>query len=275
VTLLLFILVKNDDQEKHSFVASVGLETFILWNGKIKARWKKAKALRQVGNGYSALSAQGYKLQLRYLGGNEILQEKNVTFSGDATSSCEFAGIDMEMSYQVDIVCIFEQEKVFHCGKSILFSSSPLLVVHKSETRTSVYAETVNPDQWSNLEAFCDASNGHLVSLTDMKIEKEIAKRSTLSNFWTGGNICQDSPAPKNSLWVSGLTNIQFTNFATDSELDGNHCCIKVDLNDAKNGSQNGTLSKWKGESCESILKGVCEFHIQGKTLCFVLKTKA
>lgn len=128
--------------------------------------------------------------------------------------------------------------------------------------RVSVFAETFNPDTWNSLEDYCQSSQGHLVSLTDNELEKELAKRSKLNSFWSGGNICPDSPAPSNSLWVSGKTQLQFNNFAPDSELDGNHCCIKVALNQFINASAINSTSSWKGEGCQSIMKGVCEFHI-------------
>ena len=40
----------------------------------------------------------------------------------------------------------------------------------------------------------CIASGGHLVSLDSNLIEDELTQKSTLSDFWCGGNMCTDSP---------------------------------------------------------------------------------
>ena len=53
--------------------------------------------------------------------------------------------------------------------------------------------------------------------------------------------------------------NIQtFTNFAQDSELSRSRCCIKVEVAD-------GGDSRWKGEECETMLRGICEFNVDGE----------
>ena len=49
------------------------------------------------------------------------------------------------------------------------------------------------------------------------------------------------------------------TNFASDSGLDGGHCCVKVESGSGSN------HSKWKGEKCATILHGICEFRVSGE----------
>ena len=41
----------------------------------------------------------------------------------------------------------------------------------------------------------------------------------------------------------------------SDSGLDGSHCCIKVEIT--------GNVSAWKGESCSTMLQGICEYHVE------------
>ena len=48
------------------------------------------------------------------------------------------------------------------------------------------------------------------------------------------------------------------TNFAPDSGLDGSHCCIKIEMSTDHNNN-----SWWRGESCETMLQGICEFEVE------------
>ena len=51
------------------------------------------------------------------------------------------------------------------------------------------------PDTWHDLEAKCKSSGGgHLVSLDHYEVEEALAHKTNLSHFWTGGNMCSDSP---------------------------------------------------------------------------------
>ncbi len=71
--------------------------------------------------------------------------------------------------------------------------------------------------------------------------------------------MCPDSPAPEDSLWSSGENHINYTNFAAESLLDSRRCCIKVESERDLNSSS----SSWKGEDCQSVLKGVCQFRVE------------
>jgi len=66
--------------------------------------------------------------------------------------------------------------------------------------------------------------------------------------------MCPDSPAPTYSMWTDGSTN-SHTNFAADSGLEVDHCCIKAGR------------AGWRGGSCSSLLHGVCEFGVTGELL--------
>ncbi len=62
----------------HSFVAFVGLDCHVVWSGRISARWTRAKALAVSPGGgggkeeESEVFADGYKITLRRLGGEQI-----------------------------------------------------------------------------------------------------------------------------------------------------------------------------------------------------------
>ncbi len=147
-------------------------------------------------------------------------------------------------------------------------SDDPVHISESSE-ETSLYVETMHPGSWSQLERSCQASGGFLISLASEKVEREIVGKTELPSFWCGGNMCPDSPAPPDSLWSSGEHHINYTNFASDSLLDSRRCCIKVDLmqesstwaNDSSSSSSSSS-SVWKGEDCESVLKGICQFRV-------------
>ena len=50
-------------------------------------------------------------------------------------------------------------------------------------------------------------------------------------------------------MWTDGSGN-EHTNFATDSGLEGGHCCIKAGF------------SGWRGGLCSTLLHGVCESDV-------------
>jgi hypothetical protein len=76
----------------------------------------------------------------------------------------------------------------------ISFPDSPTLVDELGNSSSIVYVETSVPNSWHNLERMCDNSGGHLVSLDSNRIENQLTQKSTLSDFWCGGNMCNDSP---------------------------------------------------------------------------------
>ena len=64
------------------------------------------------------------------------------------------------------------------------------------------------------------------------------------TDIWTGGNLCPESPAPRDSMWTDGTANEE-THFARVSGLEGERCCVKA--------GRRG----WKGEPCSVLLYGV------------------
>ena len=61
----------------------------------------------------------------------------------------------------------------------------------------------------------------------------------------------------EHSMWSDGSPQLN-TNFAPDSGLDGSHCCIKIEMSTDHNNN-----SWWRGESCETMLQGICEFEVE------------
>ena len=52
----------------------------------------------------------------------------------------------------------------------------------------------MNPNSWPDLEEECQMSGGNLVSLVKPSLESSLAENLMLSSFWSGGNMCPDSP---------------------------------------------------------------------------------
>ncbi|XP_059099111.1 uncharacterized protein LOC131893169 isoform X1 [Tigriopus californicus] len=256
-TLVLMTKWNSTKDHHHSFVADVDFQSQIQWSGQIRSTWEPARAIMESkkANVYSEFEAQGYIISLRPLGGSEddILQTANLSYVDNAFS---FGGILMGNSYQLSLDCIF-QNQVIPCGNTVIASGSP---VHFVESNSSMvlYMETSLPDQWGNLESECVSSGGHLVSLDHYYLEEALARNTNLSSYWSGGNICPNSPAPPDSMWSDGSAELS-TNFAFNSGLDGGHCCIKVDIVEQP---RSNSSSVWKGENCASYLHGICEYKV-------------
>ncbi len=124
---------------------------------------------------------------------------------------------------------------------------------------TSIYVQTSAPDSWDNLETTCLASSGHLVSLNNYDLEEILGDATDLDDYWCGGNMCNDyTPPTPDSMWSDGSPQ-DSANFALKSGLDWSHCCVKVDVFDP---AANGSV--WKGEDCDRVLHGICEFKVEG-----------
>ena len=54
-------------------------------------------------------------------------------------------------------------------------------------------------------------------------------------------------------MWTDGSQN-EHTNFATDSGLEGDHCCVKTGP------------GGWRGAACDQLLHGVCEARAPSHT---------
>ena len=234
-----------------SFIASVNLRTSIIYSGQIRTFWDQAKAtLEGKKNTIASTSADGYLVVLRQVGSEEILDQAKVQ---GMKFVHDFGGIEIDTEYEISLICIFGQRQ-FPCGTSRIYSGEPIFVTEK-EFSAKVYVQSRIPKTWQHMEYHCRSSNGHLVSFDSEDLEDNIAYNTDLQDYWCGGNMCKNSPAPAHSMWSDGSPQI-ITNFALDSGLDGGHCCIKVEV-------INRNTSWWKGEDCNTLLKGICEYNIE------------
>lgn len=253
----LILMLKLNSTKHHSFVTDVDFTSQIQWSGQIRSTWEPARAVMEdkKANVYSEMEALGYIISLRPMGGSgdEILQTANLSY---ADNSYSFGGILMGNSYQLSLDCVF-QNQLIPCGNTVIASGSPVHFVESNSSMT-LYVETSLPDQWEDLESECISSGGHLVSLDHYYLEEALARNTNLSSYWSGGNICSNSPAPPDSMWSDGSAELS-TNFAFNSGLDGGHCCIKVDI---VHQPRLNSSSVWKGENCATYLHGICEYQV-------------
>ena len=129
--------------------------------------------------------------------------------SGDETSH-QFGGLSLAEVYSVTLTCVFGSDQ-FDCGTAAV-STSPPDMVHDGH----VYSVSHVASTWHEAEDTCVSGGGHLVSLGNMKEETRVTVSLSVTDIWTGGNMCPDSPAPRHSMWTDGSDN-DHTNFATDS----------------------------------------------------------
>ena len=60
---------------------------------------------------------------------------------------------------------------------------------------------------WSRSQEECEAAGGHLASLGhDVGVEVKILETVGVSDWWTGGNICPDSPGECQETKYSGFS---------------------------------------------------------------------
>ena len=99
-------------------------------------------------------------------------------------------GLSLHSSYIVTISCIFADHPVMDCGRSNIRTSSPDVIIDSKVYRRLEVAGT-----WSRSQEECEAAGGHLASLGhDVGVEVKILETVGVSDWWTGGNICPDSP---------------------------------------------------------------------------------
>ena len=97
--------------------------------------------------------------------------------------------------YTVTLSCVFLRD-ISHrvtlpCGSVTLMTSLPDIL----ETGDTVLRRLEVARSWAGSEAQCLGGGGHLVSLgRDLDTEQLIMQRLGLNDWWTGGNICPDSP---------------------------------------------------------------------------------
>ena len=100
----------------------------------------------------------------------------------------EFSGVQLGQLYTVSLTCVFGQEH-HDCGKTFLTTRPPALVLGRKVFHQLRVART-----WEESEQDCRAGDGHLVSLGNEEKEQMVMKGIHVSDIWTGGNMCQDSP---------------------------------------------------------------------------------
>ena len=159
----------------------------------------------------------------------------NIHLAHCALSLCSFS-----------LSCTFGADTV-ECGSASVVTAAPALV-----RGTSVYSLLASPAGWAESEAECRAGEAHLASLASRGEEDAVmAGIGRVSDIWSGGNMCPDSPAPRHTLWTDGTPN-EHTNFAADSGLAGGRCCVKA-----------GRGRGWRGALCSQLLRGVCEARVE------------
>ena len=109
-------------------------------------------------------------------------------------TSHDLRGVSLGAVYTVTLSCVFlrdaQHRVTLPCGSVTLVTSLPDLLEAGTVLRRLGVARS-----WAGSEAQCLGGGGHLVSLgRDLRTEELIQQRLGLSDWWTGGNICPDSP---------------------------------------------------------------------------------
>ena len=234
-------LLRSGDQLL-AFLSDISLEASVVWSGGLRVTWRPAVARAEPD---LEMEADMYRLVLR-LGETEPTFLMATNLSGGETEH-QVGGLSLGQLYTVSLTCVWGQVEV-SCGL-VTVSTSPPSLVEGDE----VLSLLPTPATWQHSEALCRAAGGHLVSLGHQQEEALLEAALSLSpsrDVWTGGNMCPDSPAPRDSLWSDGTEN-QHTNFAGHPGLAGGRCCIYR------------TDSGWRGGLCQDLKHGVCESHVE------------
>ena len=165
-----------------------------------------------VGGQLRLRTAAEYRVRLRTPGGGKYrgpCHEKcdqniihsdlvrNLTLDGSVTSH-DLRGLSLGAVYTVTLSCVFISDSkdmvTLPCGSRTVLTSVPDLLEADTVLRRLEVARS-----WLGSEAECLGGGGHLVSLgRDLDTEELIQERLGLSDWWTGGNICPDSPGELN-----------------------------------------------------------------------------
>ena len=225
-----------------AFVSDLDLEAAVVWAGGLAVSWRPAVARAEPG---LSLAADMYRLVVR-LGETEPTFLMATNLSGEETQH-QVGGLSLGQVYTVSLTCVWAQLEV-DCGQVTATTRPPSLVEDRQ-----VLSLLSRPHSWLDSERLCRAAGGHLVSLDEAREEtllEESLSSSPSRDVWTGGNMCADSPAPRDSMWSDGSDN-HHTNFAGDSGLAGGRCCIYR------------TDSGWRGGLCHDLKLGVCETIVE------------
>ena len=225
-----------------AFISDLSLAADVVWAGGISVSWRPAVARAEPG---LSLAADMYSLVVR-VGETEPTFLVATNLSGEETRH-QLGGLSLGQVYTVSLTCVWGQVEV-RCGEVRLSTRPPSLV-----EGGQVLSLLSRPHTWHHSEDLCRAAGGHLVSLDEAREETLLEESLTASpsrDVWTGGNMCGDSPAPRDSMWSDGSDN-HHTNFAGDSGLAGGRCCIyRTDLG-------------WRGGLCQDLKLGVCETKVE------------
>ena len=226
-----------------AFLSDLSLSAHVIWSGGLTVSWRPALARAEPG---LSLAADMYSLVVRR-GEAEPTFLLATNLSGDQTQH-QLGGLSLGQVYTVSLSCVWGRVEV-PCGQVRLTTRPPSLVEGRQ-----VLSLLSTPHSWLDSERLCRAAGGHLVSL-DQEREERLLEQTVLHSapsrdVWTGGNMCADSPAPRDSMWSDGSEN-HHTNFAGDSGLAGGRCCIYR------------TDAGWRGGLCDDLKLGVCETHLE------------
>lgn len=107
-----------------------------------------------------------------------------------STSSLDLLGLRLSSDYLLTLSCQFPGQPDLQCGRRTVRISVPDLS-HDS----LVYRRLEVARSWQDSETQCSQAGGHLVSLGRAPgLETQLLSSLPLSDIWTGGNICPDSP---------------------------------------------------------------------------------
>ena len=121
-------------------------------------------------------------------------------------TSHDLRGLSLGAVYTVTLSCVFLRDDrhrvTLPCGSVTLVTSLPDIL----ETGDTLLRRLEVARSWSGSEAQCLGGGGHLVSLgRDLGTEQLIMQRLGLNDWWTGGNICPDSPGEFRTILSSCL----------------------------------------------------------------------
>ena len=106
------------------------------------------------------------------------------------TNQLDLLGLRLSSEYLVTLSCQFPGQAELKCGRRKVSVRVPDLQQESVVFRRLEVART-----WPDSERQCEKGGGHLVSLgQEPHRETNILATIPLSDIWTGGNICPDSP---------------------------------------------------------------------------------
>ena len=106
------------------------------------------------------------------------------------TRQLDVLGLRLSSDYLLTLSCQFPGQAGLECGRQTVRISVPDLLVQSQVFRRLDVARS-----WAESEAECRRGGGHLLSLGHSEhLETLVLTSLPLSDIWTGGNICPDSP---------------------------------------------------------------------------------